>query len=356
MNRRTLVVGVLLLVVVLGAYLGAARRTTGPPLDPASTAPDGTRAVVELVGRLGGTIDVVDGVPDDSVDVALLLEDRFDRTQAAELESWVRDGGRLVVADPGSLLTPSAGGGVFDVLAGACDVAGLESVEEIDVGVARRYLVTDDATGCFRDFLVARPSGAGEIVSLGGPDPFTNELLDEADNPVLAAGLLTGEDQRIAFLRPALAGGGERGLVDLVGTPVRAALAQLLVAFLVVVLWRSRRLGAPVEEPQPVRIDGSELTRAVGRLLESNRRPDRAAAILRDHARRDLSGLLGIPLDATVDMVVAAIVARTSLTETEARRAVATPVRSDDVLVDVARQLTRIREELTHDRHSTTRS
>lgn len=355
MNRRTLAVVVLLLVVVLGAYLGAARRTTGPPLDPGSTAPDGTRAAVELVERLGGSVDVVDGVPDPDVDVALLLDDRFDRDDAVELERWVRAGGRLVVADPGSLLTPSPGGGIFDDVTGSCALDDLAGVEQLDVGVARRFVVPGGATGCFavdsdQAFVVLSQPGAGEIVSIGGPDLFTNDLLGEADNPVLVGGLLAGTGQRVAFLRPSLAGGGDRGLVDLVGTPVRAALAQLLVAFGVVVLWRARRLGRPVEEPQPVRIEGSELTRAVGRLLENNRRPDRAAAILRDHARRDLSGLLGLPHDATVDAVVAAVTARTSLTDVDARRAVAGPVPSDDALVDVARLLARIREELTHDR------
>lgn len=361
MNRRTLVIAALLLVVVLGAYLGAARRTTGPPLDPGSTAPDGTRAVVELVGRLGGSVGVVDGVPGPGVDVALLLEDRFDRDEATELERWVRDGGRLVVADPGSLLTPSPGGGVFDVVTGTCALDDLAAVDRLDVGVGRSFAVPGGDTGCFTPesaeaFVVVSPTGAGEIVSIGGPDLFTNELLGEADNPVLVGGLLAGEGQQVAFLRPSLAGGGDRGLVDLVGTPVRAALAQLLVAFGVVVLWRARRLGRPVEEPQPVRIEASELTRAVGRLLENNRHPDRAAAILRDHARRDLSGLLGLPLDATVDAVVAALSARTSLTDDEARRAVAGPVLSDDALVDVARLLARIREELTHDRHPAPRN
>lgn len=359
MNRRGVLVGLLLVVVVLGAYVGAARRTTGPPLDPGSTAPDGTRAVVELVARLGGTIDVVDGTPTDDVDVALLLEDRLDREPADALLGWVRGGGTLVVADPGSLLTPPAGGGAFDELAGTCDVDGLDDATRLDVGVSRTYDVPAGATGCFtarggEAFAVVTPTGDGRVVALGGPDLFTNELLDQADNAVLVAALLVGESPgaggRAAFLRPALAGGGERGLVDLIDTPVRAALAQLLVAFGVVVLWRARRLGRPVEEPQSVRIDGSELTRAVGRLLENNRRPDRAAAILRDRARRELSPMLGLPLDASVAAVESTLLARTDLSADEVHRAVAAEVRSDDGLVDVARLLVRIREEITDER------
>jgi hypothetical protein len=352
--RRFGWVVVLLAVVVVGAYLGAARRTTGPPLDPASTAPDGARALVALVEELGGSVAVVDGPPTDDFDRALLLEDRLSRADADALLRWVREGGRLVVADTGSLLTPAVAGGVVDRITGRCEVDGLRPVETVDVGLAQRYQVPAGATGCFTEpggaaFVVSRPEGSGTVVSVGGPDLFTNDLLDEADNAVLAAGLLAGEGTETAFLRPALPGAGDRGLVDLVDTPVRAALAQLLVAFLVVVLWRARRLGAPVEEPQPVAVEASELTRAVGRLLAANRRPDRAGAILRDRARRDLSAPLGLPLDATVDAVVHAVTARTSLGERDVRRAVSDPVRSDADLVEVADLLVRIREEITHE-------
>lgn len=355
MRRRGLWIVSILLVVVLAAYFGASRQTPGPPLDPNSTSPDGARALVELVDRLGGQMEVREGVPREDVDVALVLEDRLPRDQASALEAWVDDGGVLVVADPTSLLTPSVGGGAVDLVDGSCSVAGLGDVARLDVGISRGYLDTGDGQTCFataagESFLVAQDRGSGMIVSLGGPDVFTNALLDEVDNAVLAGALLAGEGRRSVFVRPALAGGGDRGLVDLVETPARAALAQLFVVFLVVVLWRGRRLGRPVTEPQPVQIQGSELTNAVGRLLRNNRRPDRAAAILRDHARRDLSSLLGLPLDASVDVVESTIAARTTLTEVETRRAVSDLVTSDDVLVEVAHLLSRIREELTRER------
>lgn len=352
--RRSLWIIGLLAVVVAGAYFGAARRTTGPPLDPGSTAADGTKGLVELIAALGGSADVVDGAPDGSYDRAVLLEDRLSRTDASRLEAWVRAGGVLVVADPSSLLAPPTGpGAITDELAGRCDVPGLEEIERLDVGIARSLDVPAGSEGCFTAgggaFVVATPTGAGSVVALGGPDLFTNELLDEADNAALAGVLLSGDGARTAFVRPALPGGGDRGLVDLIDTPVRAALVQLVVAFVVVVLWRARRLGRPIEEPQPVDIEGSELTRAVGRLLAANRRPDRAAALLRDRARRELSGALGLPLDATIDRVVTVVADRTSLTEDDALRAVASPVTTDAELVSTASLLARIHEEIRHD-------
>lgn len=341
-------------VVVAGAFVGGTRRTSGPPLDPRSTGPDGTRALVELVGALGGSLTVVEGAPDTTFDRAILLEDRLGRDEASALEAWVEGGGLLVVADPSSLLTPPVAGGVADELRGECTVRGLAGVGRLDVGVSSVFDVPPGASGCFTvgddAFVVVLPTGAGTIVAVGGPDPFTNRLLDEADNAVLAGALLAVDGGRAAFVRPGLPGSGDRGLVDLIDTPVRAALAQLVVAFGVVVLWRARRLGRPVEEHQPVEIEASELTRAVGRLLAGNRRPDRAAALLRDRARRELSAPLGLPLHATVEQVTAAIVARTSLTREEAWRAVAAPVATDQDLVATAQSLVRIHEEITDDR------
>lgn len=355
MNRRFTWIVLLVVAVIAAGSLTASRRTAGPPLDPGSTAPDGARGVVELLERFGGGVDIVDGVPPPGSDTALLLDDRLSRTEAEGVDAWVRSGGVLVVADAGSLLTPRVAGTVLGTISSRCAVPGLGGVGVLEVGTSRTYTPGATDTGCFPSgggsFLVAGRRGQGRIVSLGGPDLFTNDLLDEADNAVLAVALLapTGSTA-VAVVRPAAPGGGDRGLVDLVGTPVRAALAQLLVAFAVLVAWRARRLGRPIDVVEVVRIDGSELTGAVGRLLAQNRRPGRAAAILRDRARRELSAPLGLPLDASTDQVVSVVADRTRRPPDEVRRAIAGTVSDDHDLVEVATTLANIREEILHDR------
>jgi hypothetical protein len=353
-TRRVALGGLLVLAVVVGAYLSAARRTEGPPLDPTSTAPDGARALVELLDRYGD-VDVRDRPPDRGQDTAVLLEDRFDREAEAALRSWVEAGGTLLVADPGSTLTPAMASSTPGLREVSCDDPALAAVRQLPMGGTGFALdVPDGATTCATPdgaaVVVVDGLGSGRIVSLGGPAPLTNRRLDEGDAAVLAVALLAPEaGTDVAFLQPELAvGSGDRSLTDLVGTPVRAALAQLGVAFCLVVLWRARRLGRPVAEPQPVQIESAELTAAVGRMLARSRQPGRAAAILRDRARRDLSGRLGLPLDAPADLVVDAITARTGLDPAEARRAATGPVTSDDDLVEVAALLVRIREEITH--------
>lgn len=362
MSRRLAFGALLVAAVLVAAYLTAARQTPGPPLDPASTAPDGARAVVELIDALAA-MAVVEEVPGDDVDTALVLQDRFDREAGGALLDWVRAGGTLVVADVDSTLTPPVVGPVTGVVDLSCsgDVPlGLADVDRLDVGDGFALSVPPGAVGsCAAPgagaLVVVEAEGDGRIVSVGGAAAFTNRHLDEADNAVLAAALLVPDaGSRGAFLRPSLVvGTGDATLVDLVGTPVRAALAQLVVAFLLTALWRARRLGRPVAEPQPVAIEASELTQAVGRVLSRSDRPAHAAAVLRDRARRDLSGPLGLPLDASAAAVVDAIAGRTSLSPADARKAAVDPVTTDDDLVQVASLLTQIRKDTTHGRRPT---
>lgn len=350
MSRRVTFGALLVLAVVVGTYLSAARRTEGPPLDPDSTATDGARALVALLDRFG-SVEVLDTVPTGDHATAVVLQDRFDRDAEAELRAWVADGGTLLVADRGSTLLSAVQDEVDGTVDVACDVPGLAAVRTLDLDGGAALAAGGGGSCTTADgaaIVVEERIGSGRIVALGGPGPLTNAWLDEADNALLAVGVLVPEPGvRVAFLRPRLAvGTGERSLVDLVGTPVRAALAQLAVAFGIVVLWRARRLGRPVAEPQQVRIESAELTDAVGRLLARSRHPARAAAVLRDRARRDLSGPLGLPLDAPASVVVDALAARTTLDPEEAHRATLAPVTTDDELVAVAALLARIREEI----------
>lgn len=352
MSRRVAFGALLVLAVLVGTFLSAARRTDGPPLDPDSTSPDGARALVELLDRFGD-VDVLGAVPGPEQTTAVVLQDRFDRDAEAGLRDWVRQGGTLLVADRGSALLPPVLGPFGGEASVRCDVAGLEGVRTLDLGDGAVLDGAGSTASCATadgsSLVVEERLGDGRIVALGGPGILTNERLDEADNAIVAVGLLVPEPgTRVAFLQPRLrVGTGERSLVDLVDTPVRAALAQLAVAFGIVVLWRARRLGRPVVEPQQVRIEGAELTDAVGRLLARSRDAGRAAAVLRDRARRDLSGPLGLPLDAPAAQVVDALARRTSLGPDEARRAALDPVTTDDELVAVAALLARAREEIT---------
>ena len=352
-------------VVLLGA-VAANGRSEGEPLDPRSTAPLGARGLVLVLEQAGADVRLAGGRPPDGA-VALLLQDRLNEAETEALEDWVGAGGTLVVADPLSSLAPALGNdpsGLFDVeaedddvLEPDCDLAPLSTVEAIAAAGAAPYRVPDGAVGCFPvaggSYLVARTEGSGTVVALGGAGPFVNRQLDEEDNAVLAVNLLApgGEGSVVVVVEPSVAGGGQQGLTDLVSNRVKDGLWQLLVAFGIFALWRARRLGRPVLEPQPVQIAGSELVVAVGHLLQQGRRSEAAAAMLRSELRRSFSERLGVPLDAPAATFAAAAAARTGAAAARVEAALSPEPPADDAaLVELARTVESLRNEVAHAR------
>lgn len=320
--RRALPLTVVVLAVLAAVLIAGPPGRNGPPLDPRSTGPTGTKALVDVLEALGTDVRLTDGV-DTGDAVALLLDDTRDEEEGfADLQGWVRAGGTLVVADPGSRFAPDVAGtaGIGPLatsLPRVCALAALAGVDRVAAPGGVVYeLPGPDAVGCFPrgdgHWLVVSQEQAGTVVALGGTGALTNAALGEADNAVLAAALLaTDGGGGLAFLRPAEPGAGEADLGDLVGDEVWLALVQLAIAFAVVVAWRARRLGAPVREPQPVQIAGSELVTAVGNLLQQTRARGQAARLLRDDVRRELAERLGLPPDSAPDAVAAAAARRT---------------------------------------------
>jgi hypothetical protein len=334
----------------------------GPPLDPRSDEPDGTSALVAVLEGLGATVELSEGLPRATDDVALVLVDRLDEDQVDEVVDWVRAGGTLVVTDPESSLTPDvlpfgpADGGLGEettVEPGVCTIEALARVQEVDAGIAYRYDTGSTASSCFgsRDFafVVAEEKGAGAVVSVGGADFVTNERLGRADNAVLAAGLLAptrGTSIRVVDA-PIPAGGGDKTLADLVSDGVRRAGVQLGIAFLLYAAWRAVRLGRPVPETQPVEIAGSELVGAAGRLLERGRAAAPAAEVLRARLRRTLGARVGVPSDAPTATLVATVAERTGIDPVRIDAALGDrPVASDDDLVAVTDAIARIHQEV----------
>jgi hypothetical protein len=344
--------------LVLAALAGGPPGRDGPPLDPRSDGPLGTSALVALLDGLGARVELSVGLPSVTDDVALLLQDRLDDQQAAELLAWVRSGRVLVVTDPGSLFAPpSSPGGLFESTRtfepGDCTIDALAELGEVDAGAAVTFDIGDGATSCFDAgdgaFVAAREEGLGTLVAVGGAAFLTNELLDDADNAVLAAALLAPERGTTVRVvdAPIPAGGGDKGLADLVPDRVKRVLAQLGVAFVFYALWRAIRLGRPVPEPQPVAIAGSELVAAVGRLLARTRSPGAAADLLRADLRRALRTRLGVPPDADSEALAALVVRRTGLPPEQVRSALdERPVTTDAELEVVARAVSSIHQEV----------
>ncbi|PZS16833.1 MAG: hypothetical protein DLM54_10600, partial [Acidimicrobiales bacterium] len=308
-------------VTVAAVVLAGAPPRPGAPLDPGSTGPLGTKALVELLDGLGAHVSVASGIPRQQHGHALVLVDNLGAPTRRGLVAWVRSGGTLVVADPSSKLTAVRPVGRLNdsKLLSGCRLPTLRQVGHIQPAGGALLSVPPSAVGCFyrgrRPWLVSRPEGAGMVIALGGPGAFTNANLGRADNAVLASALLVAPQAgaAIRLLAPPGPGSGRTSLLGLVGPRVRLALVQLALAFVVLVLWRARRLGRPVSEVQPVQIEGSELVRAVGALLRRAHRPEAATAVLRAGLRQDLAGRLGVDPSAPVAAATAALTSCTDL-------------------------------------------
>jgi hypothetical protein len=349
------VVAVGLLVIVL---VGGRREDQGVPLDPTSPGPLGTKALLEVLRGLDARVTVSSDPPTAGVAAALLLSDDLDPGRRAATLAWVRQGGTLVVADPGSGVTDAkvVGGtriGLLDAeLEPRCALPAVRDVGRVAAPGGVVFAVPPGATGCFPRgrgaWLVAEPLGAGTVVRLGGAGALTNRRLGTADNGLLAASLLApSAGTAVRVLRPPLPGEGPKGLGDLVAPRVKLAVLQLAVAFAVLALWRARRLGRPVGEPQPVQIPGSELVVAVGNLLQRAKGRSQAAGLLADDLRRDLAERLGLPASAPPDQVADAA-ARTGVARERVLRALhpATP-RDEAELVALSQSVDAVRREVS---------
>jgi hypothetical protein len=350
----------LVVALVLVAGLSGRPDDTGDAYDPDGTGASGAKGLRYLLEEFGADVEVSDAIDDDA-DVVVVLVDVLTDEQRSELTDWMDDGGRLVIADPYSTLTPVVDqfeqGLTFEepVGQGRCSIGALDDTLVVEPGLVSEYHVTGGQASCFGDgaraFVVAEEHGQGVQVSIGGADAFTNERLDQADNAVLATSLLAPEPgTRVVWLeRDQQAPGVTGSMWSLVAPGPRAAAWQLAIAGAVYAVVRGRRLGRPLQERQAVQLEGSELVVAVGNLMHRGQDPDRAARLLRADLRRSLRDRLGLPADAPQELVAQVISTRFGLDAARAQRAVVdVPVRSEEELVALARDIESLRKEVLH--------
>ena len=365
--------------LVLGLALVVAVAGRGPeegnPLDPASAGPLGTKGLVEVLRGLGGRVGVSADRPGPATETALLLSDDLTPERRQDVLDWVGRGGTLVVADPRSGVTEaepvgSTRIGLLDAeIERRCAVAALADAARVAAPGGVVFKVPDGRAGlggpggpgspgggtraCFPRnggaWLLVQPLGEGTVVRLGGASVLVNQELGEADNAILLASLLVPHGRTtVQVLRPPPPGGGDAGLGDLIVPRVRLALWQLVIAFVLLALWRARRLGRPVAEGQPVQLPGAELVVAVGNLLQRAKGRGQAAGLLTDDLRRSLAERLGLPPSAPADQVADAAAARTGIPRERVLRTLTqTPPRDETELVALSQAIDTIRREVT---------
>lgn len=303
-SRRIVVVAAVLTLAGVAALVAAGSRGS---LD----GPAGTLAFQRLVGGFGG--DVIEA--NDPVDGAtfLLLADLRSSDEAEDVLRWVEEGGRAVVADATSAIASSVGvspaGFVSTSLLGRSDLSPACAVPEVvDVGRIRVRAVElglspgGDGIGCFpgadgSPHVVVAPHGSGRLVILGGSSVFWNEFLDEGDNAAFALRLVGGPGRDVVMGRPVPGARPRPGPWGVLPSPARTILIGLVLAALVFVMARGRRLGHPPEEPAASPIPASALVEATGALLRSSADREFVASQLREHHAQRLRRRLGLAPD-----------------------------------------------------------
>ena len=239
----------------------------------------------------------------------------------------------------------------------AATLAGPVALHESDT-----YEATGSATQCYRSKdgggspLVQVQDGTKTVTVLGSTAPLTNRRLTEEGNAALGMNLLSGTGSSMVWLVPDLpesgSGAGQQSLGDLLPFGVKLFFLGLLVAVLLVALWRGRRLGPVVAEALPVVVRSAETVEGRARLYRAGRARDRAADALRSGARERLVPLLGLPRGRAQDPsaaqeIVTAVARRTAYDESYVGAALYGPEPSDDaglialtdVLDDLERQV-----------------
>jgi hypothetical protein len=359
------VVLALVAVLAIAAFwvLVGSPKSAPTPYSPSSTAPNGAKALALLLGQLGDKVNTSGLLPAPGEGVALVLYDQLDASTQAEVTRWVKRGGTLVVADPTSPLEgtvvaqglPNQALTATGSLAPACQAPWVRDVSVVDPEGGSFLEVPGGAYSCFpavghadASFAVAESDGAGVVVALGGADLWSNRYLSDNDNALLAADLLAHDKGgTVGWLVTSRVGSGTATIWSIVPSRVKALLATLLIAALAACLWRARRLGRPVLEVPIVPLPGSELVVATGRLLEKNGRFEEAAALMRADACRQFASRLG-QAPGTGPATVAQVAAHYGgLPADEVVAALCgPPPRNETELLELARSLQRIREEV----------
>jgi len=294
-----------LVVMVIAVIAGPAdTRRGGPRLDPRSTIDSGTRAAVILIEREGRDVDL--GGPVSGKGTYILFEDKLSHESRDRLIVEIEAGKSLIIADASSPLVDRLSRTSSVSVDSRCDIASLANVNDLELGLVPA-LAAGDIGSCFPagdGWLVSVSSlGSGQVIAISSPRPFTNARLGDDHNAALVIGLVDLTDGPIRVLT-ATVGSGERSLSDLIGEPVWAALAGLLIAVIVFGLNRGRRLGLPIPETDPVEIEGSELVTATARLYAKAGSGEHVLEAMAHQLRHDVETRYGFASHDSVESIV----------------------------------------------------
>ncbi|HSP51304.1 MAG TPA: DUF4350 domain-containing protein [Cryobacterium sp.] len=340
--RFWLIAGVgALLVAVVGTVLASGGGVGGKPLEAASAAPAGARALVEVLRRQGVDVTTADTLveaqrlAEAATDPTLFFFDESGYLTGDQLSAMSALSPRTVLASPDFLalqtLAPSVGfGGVSPTTASraACPVAAAVNAGTLSPGGPTLTVPSGAAelTGCFPSgenafALVERVTADRTLTLLADGTLFSNERIGQAGNAALALNLLGAGEELIWYL-PTIAdvpGTGSPSLGELTPGWVTPTLTLLVLVALAAAVWRGRRFGPLVAEDLPVTVRASETMEGRARLYARSNARLRALDALRVGAVQRLAGQVGLSRLASLDDVIAMVATVTDRSPADVR-------------------------------------
>jgi len=319
-TRGRLVAVVLVLAVLAIAVIGVlTTERPGERLDPTSAAPNGARAVTQVLLAQGVRVDVVHtsaqleqrAVGADST----VLLTRPGLLSVESLRSILRAStasGSLVLVDPSRQVLAAlqlpirerTQSSTEEPVAAACDVAPFAGLTLAAQPGSRAYS-SDAGTGCVTgpdggDLVRTLPALAGvrpSVIVLGTDTALLNARVTTADDAAFALRAL-GANPRLLWVAADAAHADVSASTPPTAGPwptwTKPVIYLLMVCLVLLMFWRGRRLGRLVTEPLPVVVPAAETTRSRGQLYRRARDTDRTAEILRIGTRHRLASYLGL--------------------------------------------------------------
>ena len=343
----------------------------GVALSSTNAAPDGAKAIAEVLRQRDVTVTATDSLTqttaaiDNPADTTLLVYDADLYLTGEQLSTAIglADTVVLVNASFTQLRAVAPGVAQAGVVAGTrttdCSLPAVTAAGKVSGG-GFGYRVTDatlTATSClgsgdrvFSLVQVDNPATGGTLTLLGATDALTNEKVIENGNAAFALTLL-GAHHNLVWYIPTLAdlpATGEQDLASLTPGWVIPVMLLLVITFIAAASWRGRRLGPLVVENLPVTVRASETMLGRARLYERSSSRLRALDSLRIGAIGRLAAQCGLPRVASVEEVIAGVASVSARQLGDVRRLLVDDIpHTDRDLVDLSDALLVLEHDVT---------